>query len=114
MKTLLPLFLFCTFWAFAQQSAGQTSSSPPAGTQATSNAGANAGANVTFDPTSTSTANVPRQFVTALPGVTGTAGVIPGVPVLGNSWDVYLPPFVTSFTMDEIDRMKRKDRGMEI
>lgn len=85
---------------------------------------ANSTSNTTNNPTATGTGSAqsvltnnstaPRPFVNTVPGTFGTAGVFSGIPILDTDWLVYRLPFTMQLTMSEINRVKKKDRGVEI
>src|SRR5665213_4629183 len=89
----------CIPWAFAQgsgQSASQTTPNNPSPSGTNAQAGSNSNAVVTQYGSV-----VDRQFVNATPGVFGTPGVFPGIPMPSQKWGVYYSAVQHRWTMGQ-------------
>lgn len=102
----------CGAWAFAQSAAAPAQ--PSQATVTTPNSSANAttttAANSAIYNDETSISVLPRQFITAVPGVLSSPGPYPGVPVPNTEYAPFAPAMMRRFTMAQVRFVQQTHR----
>ena len=97
-------------WTSVQGSEQDGSQPPPNSSGPTNSSSVQAGATAGSNSAAVINQNgatIPRQFVSATPGVISPAAY-PGIPIPNSAWQVYYSAVQHVWTMTEIDRMRRK------